>query len=101
MSYVEISKLNTNYSYQRNLNERRVNEIKKEFDPKLLGKITISRHSNGKLFVIDGNHRVAACKAVGAKYIDAEIIDGLSIEQEAELFCKLNNGQIDSIGGKQ
>lgn len=91
--FISVDRLNTDYSYQRDLAENRVRKITKEFSPDLLGIITISQREDGRLFIIDGNHRVEAAKRCKVPQLFAEVFIGLTREQEAELFVKLNSGQ--------
>ena len=93
VSYVAIDDLKTDYSYQRTLDEKRVKKIAKEFTPEIVGTIFVSRRKDGSLYIIDGNHRVAAMRAIGRKYVTATVFDGLSPTEEAELFRKLNTSQ--------
>ena len=93
ISYVDVDDLKTDYSYQRALDEKRVKKIAQEFMPELTGAIVVSRRRDGSLYIIDGNHRVAAMRAIGKKYATANILDGLSSTEEAELFRKLNTSQ--------
>lgn len=70
---------------------RRVNDMVLNFNPLALGTVTVSLRPNGKLVVLDGMHRTAAARQVGYQgLINAEVISGLTIEQEAELFLLLN-----------
>ena len=69
----------------------RVNQMVANFNVLALGTITVSQRRDGSLVVLDGMHRVTAARQVGYQgLLNAEIISGLSIEQEAELFLLLN-----------
>lgn len=63
------------------------------FDPDALGFIVVNRRPDGKLYVIDGQHRVELMRAVGwgDQKIHAEIFDGLSKSEEAEIFLDRND----------
>ena len=93
VSFVAIDDLKTDYSYQRALDEKRVKKIAQDFKPEISGVITVSRRKDGSMYVVDGNHRISAMKAIGRKYTEAKIIDGLSQTEEAELFGLLNTSQ--------
>lgn len=73
------------------MDERRVGKMAEVFNPKALGVVTLSLHSDGRLFVLDGRHRIAAARLAGhTQNIDARIITGLSRPEEADLFRLLN-----------
>lgn len=70
---------------------RRVSLMAASFNVLALGTITVSQRGDGSLVVLDGMHRVAASRQAGYQgLMSAEIMSGLSIEQEAELFLLLN-----------
>lgn len=75
-----------------------VKEKSECFDPRLLGTITVSKR-DGSYYVIDGQHRVMLCKAVKRDGIMALVYEGLTKEQEASYFKKLNgaNGEIKKL----
>jgi len=102
---VEKSSIKTNYQvvmvnelslgkYQRTVKIQKVKAMAKEFDKTLLGTITISKR-DGQLFVIDGQHRVVLARIKGLKELMALVYEGLTYEEEAEYFNKLNgaNGE--------
>jgi Family of unknown function (DUF6551) len=76
---------------QRALKKSRVTKMAGKFDPAALGVLTTSLRADGREAIIDGQHRHDTCVTVG---YDGVIIthrySGLSIEQEAALFRKLN-----------
>lgn len=77
--------------YQRPL-ESRVNSIAKNWDIRQARPLVLSLREDGSLWVIDGNHtRTAALKVYGEDAeLPAIIYDGLTPEDEAELFRVLN-----------
>lgn len=77
---------------QRQLNQKRVDEIAADFRPDAMGLITASKRDNGRLYTLDGQHRVAGARQ--ARYsglIAARIFENLTIEEEAGLFLTLNH----------
>jgi hypothetical protein len=90
--FVRISELEFDEAYQRvdNLNIARINDIAKNYDHAAVGVILVSRRTGGRLFVIDGMHRVKAClKKFGPTHqMLAVVFDGLTVEEEARLFWK-------------
>jgi len=80
--------------YQRTVKIQKVKSMAKSFDKTLLGTITVSKRE-GQLFVIDGQHRVVLARIKRLKELMALVYEGLSYEEEAEYFNKLNgaNGE--------
>jgi hypothetical protein len=102
VEWLPISVLNGDSDYQRPLNDRRVQTIMDNFDADAFGILTVSRRVDGSYWLIDGNHRKEALLRMGWKgnqQVECKVFRGLSPEQEAELFCKiddyLNLGYLD------
>lgn len=77
---------------QRALNEPRVAAMAEDFRPDSLGLITASRRQDGHLYVLDGQHRVAAARK--ARYdglIATRVFKELAVDEEAGLFLTLNS----------
>lgn len=72
------------------VNARRVTKIATEWDPSKVGTITVSKRSDGSMFVPDGAHRVSAAREVGQPAVPAIVHHGLSRSEEAKLFGGLN-----------
>lgn len=85
---VPLDELMVDPSYQRVLEEKRVNKIVAEFDPALLGVLEVSLR-NGKAAIFDGQHRFAALQRRGAKDAPCLIHEGLTVAEEAMLFVDL------------
>lgn len=88
-----VSALVVDSDVQRALDNRRVEKIATELNHDALGTITVSHRANGSYHIIDGQHRVSAVRLAegdGVK-IMCRVFDGLTIEEEAELFRLLNN----------
>lgn len=81
--------------YQRPVDEKRVDTIHKEFDPKLFGAITVAElqdtgdGSEPPLAVIDGSHRRAVALKLNAETMWAQVHEGLSYEQRAQMFVDI------------
>lgn len=71
--------------YQRSTNPKQVQNIVDNFDEAKLGTLTISSR-DGKLFIIDGAHRLSALRQLEYSHAPSEILTGLTYEQEAEYF---------------
>jgi hypothetical protein len=89
---VPLSKLIVDKHYQRPLDEKRVKKIVEEFDPRLLGTLEVSVR-NGKSAVFDGQHRLAALRALKATEAPCLQHTGLSAQEEAALFVAHQKGR--------
>lgn len=90
---VSLDRLSVDPKVQRSegVDRRRIGQMAANFNPLALGTITVSLRPDGAHVILDGMHRVAAARQAGHKdLINAEVISGLTIEQEAELFLLLN-----------
>ena len=88
-----IYKLNTTYTSQRALrNKKLAEDIAANFDKNLFNPIIVS-YRDGKWYVIDGQHRLyGAKKRFGDDYLmECKIIRGLTQMEESNLFVKLNS----------
>lgn len=92
--FVALKNLSVDYSYQRPLNETRVADLARAFDPDALGLIVVSLRADGKFFIIDGQHRVAAARQMlgdDNQLIECEVLRGLSRSEEAVAFKQRND----------
>ena len=87
---IEVGKLKIRPSYQRPLVERRVVRMANDWDDELAGTIEVS-FSEGHYWVVDGQHRLAAMRAKGVRVCRALVHYGLTIDEEARLFARLNS----------
>lgn len=87
---IPVSEIKIDTGYQRRLREK-VNRMVANWDYNLCDVVLVS-YRNGKFYVIDGQHRVAAAKRVGAEFLPCQIVEGLSREEEAARFVALNSG---------
>lgn len=92
--YVDVKDLRVDV-YQREVDHIRIKKMAKNFDEVLLGVITVS-YRDGKYNVIDGQHRVMLCKAVGRKSLMAEVKEGMTLEEEAIYFNAFNGADGES-----
>lgn len=88
-----VSSLIVDPDIQRNLDQRRVNQIAEHLNLDALGVITVNHRANGSYHVVDGQHRVAAVRLAGGETekVLCRIFDSLNREDEAKLFRLLNN----------
>lgn len=90
-----VSDLQVDRRVQREaLKPRKVEMIKRKFNPDALGVIHVSRRKDRGLYVIDGWHRWEAVRQLtdNEGSIRAHVYEGLSIPQEALMFLDLNYG---------
>ncbi len=92
LRWVPIGEMRVSPLAQRDLNRARVNKIAADFDLEQVGTPTVNER-NGNYYVIDGQHRVEALREIGwgDQQIQCWAYAGLSEEDEAEKFLKLND----------
>lgn len=96
LRWVPLIQIKVNPLAQRVLQQARVDKLATEFDPEQFGSPTVNERDEA-YFVIDGQHRIEAYKEwLGeGSWEDQQIhcwaYDGLSEEEEAEVFLKLND----------
>lgn len=91
---VMLKDIKVDARYQRELKEAHLKKMTREYDPIRCGVIAVSKREDGSMYVIDGNHRIHASKANGVVSLPATVYEGLSVEEEADLFAKLNTGSL-------
>lgn len=87
---VAVNELRIDESYQRPLNAISVRKMAKEFNTNLLALPLVGIRADGSMYVIDGQHRVAAAKLASVPTIDVKLVSGLSTSQEAQMFVDAN-----------
>lgn len=86
---VTLEDLHVDPDIQRSLNMGRAKGIASSIIPSALSVLTVSRRTDGRLFILDGQHRTKALLLAGFKVWRAEIHEGLNTQEEAALFlCK-------------
>lgn len=92
LRWVPIPKMKVSPLAQRELNQARVDRIAASFNPEEIGTPTVNER-DGSFYVIDGQHRVEALKAIGwgDQQIQCWTYVGLNEEEEAEKFLRLND----------
>lgn len=90
-----IESIGVDPTYQRDFDEARARAMSKEIDDSRIGVPVVSRRADGKLVVVDAQHRLAAktLAGQGGESLLCEVHIGLTKQQEAELFLKLNGGR--------
>lgn len=85
-----IDKLRVDPRYQRAYKKARAEAIGRQWDDSLAGVITVSKRKDNQFYIIDGQHRVRGAEIAGIGHIDSDIRTGLSLQEEAALFDRLN-----------
>lgn len=96
-NYVKLSakEISIDSRYQRSLDESRVDAMAKNLDESRLGVPVLSLRKDGSYVVLDAQHRLEALRRAGLDGLKilCEVHNGLSLDEEAALFLKLNNGR--------
>lgn len=92
LRWVPIADMKVSPVAQRELNQARVDRLAADLDLEQLGYPTVNQR-DGSYYVIDGQHRVEALRATGwgDQQIQCQTYDGLTEEEEAETFLRLND----------
>ncbi|MCG2544689.1 chromosome partitioning protein ParB [Staphylococcus epidermidis] len=85
---VNINDLKVDYSY-RSSNNPNADGIVENFERLAIGYITVSAREDG-LYIIDGIRRVEALKHLSYVECPAEVLHGLTVEDEARIFVNMN-----------
>lgn len=85
---VKINDLKVDYSY-RSLDNPSADGIIENFERLAIGYITVSAREDG-LYIIDGIRRVEALKHLGYLECPAEVLHGLTVEDEARIFVNMS-----------
>lgn len=88
---IAVDDIEVDPSVQRSIVPSRARKLARLFDPGLLGEILVSQRSDGRYWVIDGQHRWQAAKNAGVMSLACEVFTGLSKADEARLFMGRND----------
>lgn len=93
LRWLPLAELNIDAQAQRSLRVAWVKGHVSDFDPEQIGYIVCNKRASGKVYVIDGQHRVELLREVGwgDQSVQCECFDGLTQAQEAELFLARND----------
>lgn len=97
---IEVYNLEIDHDVQReHMNEAKILRFVRGWNPAAVGRILVSRRRDGSYRVLDGMHRVEAWRRLsdGVGVIPCEVYEGLTIEQEAELFLDKNSGDRPTV----
>lgn len=92
LEWVPINDMHVSPLAQRDLRPARAAQIAANLDIEQIGAPTVNER-DGKFYVIDGQHRVEALRLIGwaDQSIQCWTYAGLTAEEEAEIFLKLND----------
>jgi hypothetical protein len=92
LRWVPIALMAVSPLAQREINQSRVDHIVATFDLEQIGTPTVNRR-DGVWYVIDGQHRIEALRQIGwgDQQVQCWAYEGLSEQEEAEKFLKLND----------
>jgi len=99
---VPVADLSIDPRVQRQLDPRRVAKLAAEWDPKMIGVLTVSYRAEARevghevevteeWIVLDGQTRYKAGEQAGITHMTAEVFEGLTLEEEAAIFLKHND----------
>lgn len=95
LMWVPIAKMKVSPHSQRDFKQHRVDQLAAEFDPEQIGYPVLNKRADdaNHFWIIDGQHRVLALKAIGwgDQNVQCEVYEGLTEQQEAEVFLRRNN----------
>ena len=81
-------------AYQREERPHLVRKIIREFDPDLLGLLVVVRDANRQLWILDGQHRWLALVGLGYETALCEVLHGVSLRRQAQIFSGRNSRRI-------
>lgn len=88
-------RLTSGLPYQRPVNPKEVDRLIREWDDRLFDPIIVS-FRDGKFFVVDGQHRIAALRKMNdgnGVMVKCKVYSGLTYQQEADLCYKLDKAK--------
>ena len=95
---INPSKLLTDPFYQRSIKASHMKNIVRDFDENCVNFPRVSQRTDGSYYVIDGDHTVRAWFTKhGDTPIPCIVYEGLTREQEAQMFLKLNGATFSKI----
>lgn len=90
---IPINLLFVDDMYQRDLNEKRAQELNRDWEDDVVMPLLVNRRSNGTYSVIDGQHRLQRYKMSATEYVCCKVLNGKTVEEEARLFQITNKNR--------
>lgn len=100
LKFVDINAIFVDPAYQRPLDEKRIERLRKAYTRGAAKAISLSRRACGSLYVYDGQHTLALCKAIGEKQIPAVIVPG-NQAMEAKWFLLMNGAGVSKATARE
>lgn len=90
--WVPIAQMKVNPNSQRALNQAWVDKLAADFDPEQLGHLVVNLRDKW-YWIMDGMHRMTMMRQIGwgDQQIQCDVYEGLSEQEEADGFLKLND----------
>lgn len=90
---IRPNELTVVFGIQREAIQAWVRKLSRNFRREAIGVIYVSKRQDGTLAMLDGQHRVLALIEMGQgeQPVDCLVYEGLSVDQEAELFLRFND----------
>lgn len=93
IALVPIEAVLVDHSYQRELDKKRVERLRRAYQRGACKAISLSRRADGALYVYDGQHTLELCRAMGIGCVPAVIVDG-DRQKEARWFLLMNGAGV-------
>jgi hypothetical protein len=97
---VKATSIKIDHSYQRDLDEKRINNLKKAFDSGAAKAISVSLREDGAMYCYDGQHTLAMFKSQGVEMIPATIVNG-NQKLEAKWFSMMNGAGSKRVSARE
>jgi hypothetical protein len=94
IEYLALGELSVPKTYQREERPQLVRKIVREFDPDLVGVLTVCEGPDGELWLLDGQHRWLALVELGYERAYCEILHDRPVERQAAIFSGRNSKRI-------
>ena len=89
-----LESLSVPRAYQRDERPHLVRRIIREFDPDLVGLLTVVRDQGGQLWILDGQHRWLALVGLGYESALCEVLHEVPLPRQARIFSRRNVGRL-------
>jgi hypothetical protein len=100
---LKVSDLQVDHRVQREqLKSKRIEDMKRNFNPNALGVITVSRRKDRGLYIIDGWHRTETVRQLtdNVGTVTCHVFEGLTVVEEALMFLDLNFAEKPNVMDK-
>lgn len=92
MRWVEIALMDVDYAYQRPLSAKHAKKLAAEFKWLSFQPLSLVPKPNGRYAVVDGQHRLQACKAIPQiDKLPCYVVPAASQQDQARAFVEIND----------